>query len=345
MRVKVPDLDAACCPDHAWGVWRWTLHAAYLEVMATNDKPRQLSAVVGEGLRKFRESRGLRQEDIANAARDYGFTWGRSSVAALEAGNRELSIGELLLIPAIVRKLGGWDEPIISARAQVMISDSTWILAHQIPGQAWALLTPTVPPERARQDLQPLEDETFLLGGIEAEDHHGPEFRRKVVLEVSMWERMYYTLWPEKLSTRRWEESESFELDRRVAERITTPDGKSADSGLVEAFSFGLWGRSTGDERDARTDERGKYDTKRALQSARGHVTRELIDELQTEITRRWAEASEFISKTKEAIATDEGLDKWSKELNDLREQWSVANYYKGQETAPRRRRFLRGGK
>ncbi|MGW7424391.1 helix-turn-helix domain-containing protein [Streptomyces sp. NPDC054813] len=315
--------------------------------MATDDNPQQLSAVIGRRLREFRESRGLRQEDIAEVARAHGFTWGRSSVAALEAGNRELSFGEILLLPTLFRKLGGWDKPIIPGETQVMISDSTWIPAHQIPGHALALMAPTALPERRQQEAAPLEDESFLLGGIENEDVSLPRNRRRVVMLVSVYEYMYYTLWPEKFGTRYTSSPGSFEINRRVAERITTPDGERPANGLVEAFALGMYGRTLGEERDARADERGTYETKRALQSARGHVTRELIDELQAEITRRWPEIQEVLTKTEEAVSTDMGLSKWDQELSDLSDRWDRAAFdaERKQDQTPRRRRFLRSGR
>jgi transcriptional regulator with XRE-family HTH domain len=312
--------------------------------MATNENPRQLSAIAGEQLRKFRESRGLRQEDIADMARKFGFTWGRSSVASLEAGNRDLSLEELLLLPTLFRRFGGWDEAIIPAGTQVKISESTWIPATQIPGHVLSLLAPTKMPERVERDSAHLEEEDFLLGSVENRDDENPENRRGVILGVTMYEYMFYKLWPE--ATNRYSlRPGTYEVDRRVAERITTPDGETADHGLVRAFAQGMYGRSVGDERDARTDERGTYDTKRALQSARGHVTRELIDELQTEITRRWPEVTEITTMTKEMTATDRGVDKWTMEFRALSDQHWTNRFEKSRKEKSHRPKFLRGSR
>ncbi|MFK0151160.1 helix-turn-helix domain-containing protein [Streptomyces sp. NPDC090493] len=315
--------------------------------MESNENPRPLSVIVGERLRKFRESRGLRQEDVADAARSYGFTWGRSSVAALEAGNRELSLGELLLLPTIVRRLGGWSEPIIPGLTEIMISESKWIPAHQMASHVLALLAPTATPDRQAPERERLEEETLLLGGIDSDAEDSPRNRRRVIQVVSVYEYMYYMLWPERLGTYYTSSPGSFEVNRRVAERITTPDGQRPTNGLVEAFALGLYGRTLGEERDARADERGTYETKRALQSARGHVTRELIDELQAEITRRWEEVEEVISKTNDAIATDAGLAEWDRNYSELADRWAKAAYEADRqlEVTSKRRRFFRSGR
>lgn len=57
-------------------------------------------------LRSFREGRGLRQDDLARAARQTGLPWTRSIVVALEAGRRDLSIDEFVRLPLIFEHLG-----------------------------------------------------------------------------------------------------------------------------------------------------------------------------------------------------------------------------------------------
>jgi transcriptional regulator with XRE-family HTH domain len=64
--------------------------------------PVPLPQVVGFRIRQLREMFGKTQEDVAAAARRIGFDWGRSSVASLEAGQRQLSAEELLALPAII---------------------------------------------------------------------------------------------------------------------------------------------------------------------------------------------------------------------------------------------------
>jgi transcriptional regulator with XRE-family HTH domain len=61
----------------------------------------QLTQVVGNKVRHLREQTGATQDHVARAARDVGLTWGRSSVAQLEAGTRALSAAELILLPLV----------------------------------------------------------------------------------------------------------------------------------------------------------------------------------------------------------------------------------------------------
>jgi len=69
----------------------------------TNEKQqtRTLAQVVGIRFRVHREEAGLTQDEVAAAAQRLGFAWGRSSVAALEQGTRDLGAAELLALPFI----------------------------------------------------------------------------------------------------------------------------------------------------------------------------------------------------------------------------------------------------
>jgi hypothetical protein len=69
---------------------------------------------------------------VAIAAQMFGLKWGQSTVAAIEAGRRGVSVGELALLPSILKQAG--------------ITD-TWIrVTELIPPtrDAWALLVPGV---------------------------------------------------------------------------------------------------------------------------------------------------------------------------------------------------------
>jgi hypothetical protein len=58
--------------------------------------------LIGANMRRIREQAGRLQEDIAAAAKAHGLTWGRSSVANLEAGRGRLSGVETYLLPSIL---------------------------------------------------------------------------------------------------------------------------------------------------------------------------------------------------------------------------------------------------
>jgi transcriptional regulator with XRE-family HTH domain len=57
-----------------------------------------LAAVAGRNLRKHRQERGLRQDDVAHSVRKIGLDWSRAVVAAIETGGRALDLGELVLL-------------------------------------------------------------------------------------------------------------------------------------------------------------------------------------------------------------------------------------------------------
>ncbi len=53
---------------------------------------------IGAHLRHLRERGGLRQDDVARAARERGLAWTRATVAALEIDRRELSLAEFVTL-------------------------------------------------------------------------------------------------------------------------------------------------------------------------------------------------------------------------------------------------------
>lgn len=314
--------------------------------MATNERPRPLSAVVGERLRSFRESRGIRQEDLADEARKYGFTWGRSSVAALEAGNRDLSINELLLIPSMVKKLGGWNEPLIPPDTRVLLTENLWMPASQIPAHIFSLLASTALPDTLPEDAAAVEEEeTLLLGGAEHEDFKSPDHQRAIATSVVVYEVMFRKLWPNRADVPWAGLTVGMEVASRVAERITLPDGSRPKRQLIQAFALGMWGRNIGDERDARTAARGTYETKRALQSARGHVTRELIEEIQEEIDRRWDEVVDVLEELDQSLGTDEAFAQWQEMSDRVRHPGEIDSDETHQDRGAHRRRKFRLGR
>jgi transcriptional regulator with XRE-family HTH domain len=56
---------------------------------------------VGERLAAFRRASGDRQDDIVEAARWNGIPWTKSVLTNIEAGRREVSLGECLVLPLI----------------------------------------------------------------------------------------------------------------------------------------------------------------------------------------------------------------------------------------------------
>jgi transcriptional regulator with XRE-family HTH domain len=69
-------------------------------------RPRTLEQAIGGELKRLRESRGVPQGAVANAAYLFGLNWTQSTVAAIEGGRRSLTIGELGHLPTILQVVG-----------------------------------------------------------------------------------------------------------------------------------------------------------------------------------------------------------------------------------------------
>jgi hypothetical protein len=194
---------------------------------------RPLEQVIGASLRAFREAGRLHQDRIAAAARAYGLAWTRPTVAAIESGRRQLSIGEMALLPLVlaevsdgmVRKvadlLPDGDEPVaVGPGLALPIRQVKELLG----GQATSLPTPDV---IARAPSSP---------ALEAQDDA---------------------------------------VQKAAAALRVRPDA-------IVAAAHRLWRRGLTDEREERLGRRPGPDTAtaRTLQAWRGHVTRELLEEL-----------------------------------------------------------------
>jgi transcriptional regulator with XRE-family HTH domain len=64
--------------------------------------PAPYQAVIRVNLRRIRAEKGWRQEDVAVHARQLGLRWDAATVTAIELGRRQLSAGELLLLPSLL---------------------------------------------------------------------------------------------------------------------------------------------------------------------------------------------------------------------------------------------------
>lgn len=314
-------------------VWSRTLQDAYLVPMTSNEQARGLPAIIGERLRLFRDAQGLRQEDVAEAAREYGFGWGRSSVASLEAGTRDLSVAELLMLPSVMRKLGGWEEPLIPASEIVRINDAVVLPPYSLQSFFLAPFSPTALPESLREN--DVMDEILLLGSIETPKRaSGFQQSQNTARDVTVYNYIYFKLWPRgQAEERATSLLGGYEIYATMADRLTTPRGRP-DVFLVSAFALGMWGRPAGEERDARVDER-RFRNKRALQSARGHATRALIEEMQHEIDERWPEVQEAFDELERVIDSKEKLAEWKEKVSELEFQ----RYREAAAASPSKRR------
>lgn len=58
--------------------------------------------LVGRNLRRIREGRALSQREVADSARALNAGWTQSTVARTEAGKRQLTLGELVVLAAVL---------------------------------------------------------------------------------------------------------------------------------------------------------------------------------------------------------------------------------------------------
>lgn len=252
--------------------------------MTNNGKPRQLSAIIGERLRQFREESGLRQSDVAAAAARAGLSWGRSSVAAIEAGSRNLSMAEFFMLPWVITAAGGWDKPLLPPGTQVML-DSTITTPDGMAMSIAMLQEPAGPfgspaPGRIQKILNEKGE-----GGSVADSEPEVSF---LGAEDVIWSAVCAFAYPNLEYDRVGRDGHyEMELLSKISSRLTMPDGKRPEWRAVAVFSWGLWGHSFGTERDRRASGRD-YPNRRSQQSARGHVTREMTSELEAEAWRHW---------------------------------------------------------
>lgn len=256
--------------------------------MAKDEKERTLAVIVGERLKTFREEKELRQADVAAAAAKWGLPWARSSVAALEAGTRNLSTEELLLIPFVISELGGWSSPLIPPDVRIPLSSTREIQAKHLHDLAFGLTKP-------QEDLNAEHPLAGMTLGVRSADQASADLDEDLYGFQEYAEEMAWLLFCARVypgrGRKEWRNGanlgKDLELVARVAKRIENPAGGTASYGLVNVLSWFLWGRPIEDERDRRTGLRGVL-SGRGLQSVKGHVTRELTSELQAEADKVW---------------------------------------------------------
>ncbi|MGJ5897998.1 helix-turn-helix domain-containing protein [Streptomyces niveiscabiei] len=280
--------------------------------MASDEQQWPLAEIVGKRLKLFREERGVRQAEVAAAAAKWGLPWARSSIAALEAGTRNLSLEETLLLPLIVGDLGGWDQPLIEADTWISISSTHLIQAKHLPSVAALLTTPSV----VNIDDTPLREIAFGVRSAEQDLADEGNLLRDFQMhaESEAWRlfcaRLYPNI-PHSEISGGANLGPDLEFVAKVAKRIENPNGGPASWGLINVLSYVLWGKSLHEERDLRSGEQGGR-SDRAFQSVKGHVTRDLISELSAEAKKVWPELNGLFGELNEIWNDREALERWA---------------------------------
>jgi transcriptional regulator with XRE-family HTH domain len=72
-------------------------------------KMRTLDEVLGAEIQRRRQAAGLKQDELALHLRRHGLDWGQATISAIEAGRRQVSLGELTMLASAFseRPVGG----------------------------------------------------------------------------------------------------------------------------------------------------------------------------------------------------------------------------------------------
>lgn len=222
------------------------------------DKAPPFAEALGAQLRQTRAGEGRTIEDVAQSARQLGLPWHRPTVGQVERGKRGLSAAELFLLPLVYgRPLRDLLPPVDQT---VWLTDETAVYGAEL--------------HRVLDDgYDPGRSGYFRPGSW----HRRTRMSKDEVMEAVQGLAAKESNWPHGALLKHMGHPD--EAETKAAKRLdTTPQ-------YVAYAARELWGRGLTAERDARLAERSDTpDTPRALQAARGHITRALITELEPRI-------------------------------------------------------------
>lgn len=203
---------------------------------------------IGAGLAAFRHSKGWRQEDLAQRAREAGLPWTRATIAAIERGRREIGLAEgMRLTLALQQPLGRLIVPDldeIEVTGHVMKAD---ILRKMLPG-----LHPSV-----REWYEGERPAIEVDGAFDLMKDYGLDTDQALQAAASA--------------------SESEEI---IARRLQGR-GVPATAFDVAHAALSLWGRTLAVERDHRLKAEAGEGSERVR---RGHITRGLAKEIEARV-------------------------------------------------------------
>ncbi|MFF4347854.1 helix-turn-helix domain-containing protein [Streptomyces sp. NPDC001530] len=216
------------------------------------------SAALGRRLQDLREAKQLTAEEMARSAQRLGLSWHRPTVGQIEKGKRGITAPELLLLPLL------YGVPL----AELLPEGAVW-LTDQVAARREAILYLL---DRGGSEMR--------WSAFQKPGHwhlkRDEDFSVEVMADLAA---RSLARWPMVADTRRdfWETPDEAEI--KAAKRLdTTPE-------YVAYTARELWGRGLAAERDARLAERAELpESPRALQAARGHITRALLSELEPAI-------------------------------------------------------------
>jgi transcriptional regulator with XRE-family HTH domain len=212
---------------------------------------RSLREVLAAGMKQTRQCRELRQEEVAERLRSYGLTsWLRGTVAQAEVGARRLVLEEVLLLAVALETTPA--ELVQGDPGELVELGSDARLSIEAVRQLLSGVVQTMPvPSAVSQTLRASPE---MLSEASRFGLSDPEIIDRAITGVT-------------------------EADRHVARKV----GISPEHVSLAAMS--RWGHTLAEEREHRLAERSGEDVSaRQLQALRGHVTRELMTELEPEL-------------------------------------------------------------
>jgi transcriptional regulator with XRE-family HTH domain len=217
--------------------------------MAPKTESRWLYQILGANLRAMRKDLGWSQDELARRARTLGLHWSRSSVAAFETGKKPIHLQDLLLLLVLLRTSVG----------ELLVGDSQIGLSKSVT--------------LALEDVRALLTTDGLKGefGQESDSPAQPVHAAEGDLNPARTEADDVWLI--------WISNAKREAEQKAARKVGVP----VDDFV--AMAFRRWGQSLTDERDARAEAAvNQIDSSRGLQASRGHITRQLLQELEPQI-------------------------------------------------------------
>jgi len=225
------------------------------------DRPRSLRQLLAAGAARVRRQRGLDDEGAAELLRQHGLTaWQAGTVSQVEAGVRPLAVEELLLLCAayrvsLVELAGPEPEPVELAAAarlpaaavRAVLADGGEVL-RALPADAL-----DVPATRAAPAGTPTPPDA-LVHAARRFGVRGPAEVGRALAGIE-------------------------DAERHAARRL----GVSPERLVLAAV--GRWGRTLTAERDARIEQRRPSTEPERHITLRGLVTRELLTELERDLT------------------------------------------------------------
>lgn len=246
------DLTKGSEADHDDAQERW---ARELE------EARPFGEVLGQRLQEVREEQKRTAEDVAQDAQHYGLSWHRPTVRQIEQGKRSMSTAELMMLPLVYGvRLGD----LIPEEETVWLTPKVRVYGRELRRVLGGDYIPHPRAQRAPggwhvkgwSDLADEEITRGMLRWAAASAERNP--------------------WPTGATASHVFQGRPDEAEAKAAKRLgTTPH-------YVAYAARETWGHGLAAEREARLHERGELpEEKRALQSARGHITRALLAELE----------------------------------------------------------------